>query len=469
MDKFDYSGNSQIMSENLLWLLLDTLKARRQGLAAIERRQRIRLAEMITFARAHSPYYRELYKDLPERVEDTSLLPITSKKDLMAHLNDWATDREVTIEKARAFVDKPDLIGERFLDKYTVATTSGTTGTRGIFLLDDRNIAVNNALTFARMMSTWLNAGDVIRILKHGGRWAMVTATGGHFLSSVIAARVRQSSRWGAKAFQIFSVYTPIPELVAQLNSFQPTIILGYASVVSLLADEQEAGRLHLNPVLVQPAGEGLPAGEYDRIAKAFNAKVREAYSATECGFIAYSCKYGWLHVNADWVVLEPVDADYRPVPPGEQSHTVLISNLANRVQPILRYDLGDSVLVRPDPCPCGNPLPTIRVQGRASDVLTFPTEDGKQITIAPLVFSTMLDRITGIERFQIVQITPTNLRVRLHLEGGADPDQVWQVVHSEIAHLLSEHKLDHVTIERGGESPEQSPGGKYREIIPLS
>ncbi|HIH75316.1 MAG TPA: phenylacetate--CoA ligase family protein [Methanosarcina sp.] len=457
------------MSENFLWLLFDTWRARRQGLAEIERRQRTRLAEMVAFARANSPYYRELYEDLPERVEDTSLLPITSKKDLMAHLNDWATDREVTIEKARAFVDKPDLIGERFLDKYTVATTSGTTGTRGIFLLDDRNIAVNNALTFARMMSTWLNAGDVIRILKHGGRWAMVTATGGHFLSSVIATRVRQSSRLGSKAFQIFSVYTPMSELVAKLNLFRPAMILGYASVIALLADEQEARRLNINPVLVQPAGEGIPAGEYDRIAKAFNAKVREAYSATECGFIAYSCEYRWLHINSDWVILEPVDVDYQPVPPGQQSHTVLISNLANKVQPILRYDLGDNILMRPDSCPCGNPLPAIRVQGRAADVLTFSTDRGEKVTIAPLVFGTIVDRIPGIERFQIVQTTSTNLRVRLHLETEADPERVWQVVHSEIEHLLSQRKLDHITIERAEESPEQSPGGKYREIIPLS
>lgn len=70
------------------------------------------------------------------------------------------------------------------------------------------------------------------------------------------------------------------------------------------------------------------------------------------------SCDHGWMHVNADWVVLEPVDADYRRVRPGEQSHTLLLTNLANCVQPILRYDLGDTIVVRPERCPCGNPLP---------------------------------------------------------------------------------------------------------------
>jgi len=457
------------MSENFLWLLIDTVRARRQGIAAIERRQRARLAEMVAFARANSPYYRELYKDLSGRIEDTALLPITSKKDLMAHFSYWATDREATIEKAREFIENPDLIGARFLGKYTVATTSGTTGTRGIFLLDDRNIAVNNVLTFARMMTTWLSASDIIRILRNGGRWAMVIATGGHFLSSVIATRVRQSSRLGAKAFQIFSVYTPIKELVIQLNRFQPAILLGYSSMISLLADEQKAGLLQIKPVLVQPAGEGLPANEYDRIAKVFRSKVREAYSATECGFIAYSCKYGWLHVNSDWVVLEPVDADFKPVPPGKQSHTVLISNLANCIQPILRYDLGDSILVRPDTCPCGNPLPAIRVQGRAADSLIFYTKLGEKVTIPPLLFSTIINSIPKVKQFQIIQTITSNLRVRLHLETGANLDSVWQVMHTKITGLLSEYKLDHITVELGDELPEKSPGGKYREIIPLS
>ena len=167
--------------------------------------------------------------------------------------------------------------------------------------------------------------------------------------------------------------------------------------------------------------------------------------------------------------MLEPVDADYRSVPPGEQSHTVLISNLANRVQPIVRYDLGDSILLRPDPCPCGSPLPAIRIQGRAADVLTFPTDRGEQVSIAPLAFGTLLDRTPGIELFQMVQTTPTSLRVRLRLAPLADADRVWQQVHAEITHLLTEHRVGHITLERAKEPPQQSPGGKYRTIIPLS
>ncbi|WP_433432005.1 hypothetical protein [Nonomuraea sp. CA-141351] len=101
------------------------------------------------------------------------------------------------------------------------------------------------------------------------------------------------------------------------------------------------------------------------------------------------------------------MDAQYRPMPPGQPSHTVLLTNLANHVQPILRYDLGDAVLLRPDACPCGNPGPALRVQGRAADPLTFPLPGGGPVALAPLPLATLLKAVPGLELFQIVQTEP--------------------------------------------------------------
>lgn len=371
----------------------------------------------------------------------------------------------MTIERARAFVDNPDLIGERFLGKHTLLTTSGTTGTPGIFLLDDRTMAVTTAL-MSRLLSAWLDLGDILRILAGRGHLAMVNAMGGHFASAVAATRLRRRRGEGVR---VFPVDMPLQKMVAELNQFRPALLAPYASIGAPLASEHEAGRLSINPVLVVLSAEGLGLDEYDRIAQAFNAKVRHSYAATECPFISYSCEHKWLHVNSDWVVLEPVEADYRPTPPGRQSHTVLVSNLANRVQPILRYELGDSVLQRPDPCPCGNPLPAVRVQGRTADVLRFPAAQDGKVTIAPLAFVASLDRIPGIALSQIVQSTPTRLRVRLRLAASVDADRAWQAVHAAIRQLLTGHELDHVAVERAEEPPEQSPGGKYRAVIPLT
>lgn len=451
-------------SESVLALLRDARQARKLGPSVITRQQRRRLVDLVAFARGNSPCYQELYQGLPEHIEDVTLLPVTSKQQLMPRFAGWVTDRDVTLPAVQAVVETPERIGEPFLDKYTVATTSGTTGTRGIFLLDNRSLRVTSVLAL-RMLSDWLTARDVLRILISRGRLAMVMATGGHFASTVASARLQRRFPKGVLAL---SAHMPLPELVARLNRFRPAMLTPYASMGALLASEQEAGRLHINPVLMILSAEGLALPEYDRIARAFHATVRHSYAATECPFLSYNCAENWLHVNSDWVILEPVDAAYHPTPPGTQSHTVLITNLANRVQPILRYDLGDSVLQRVDPCPCGNPPPAIRVQGRAADILTFPTAQGTHVAVAPLAFGNVMDRTAGIELWQIVQTAPAQLRVRLRVAAGADQKRVWETVHTELTHLLADHGLDQVTLERAAESPEQSAGGKFREVIPL-
>lgn len=145
------------------------------------------------------------------------------------------------------------------------------------------------------------------------------------------------------------------------------------------------------------------------------------------------------------------------------------MSNLANRVQPILRYDLGDSVLLRPDPCPCGSPLPAIRVQGRAADVLTFPGVHGEQVSISPMLFGTLLDGVPGVGQYQVVQTTPTTLRVRLQPVDGADAGRVWQAVHGGIDRLLTDSKAEHVSIECAEELPQRGAGGKVRRVVPFA
>lgn len=127
--------------ERSLGLVLDARRAYRGGPSAIAERQRARLAALVDYARTRSPFYRQLYAGLPERVDDPSLLPVTDKAALMDRFDDWVTDPGVTRDQVQAFVADPALIGQPLLGahaSYAVATTSGTTGTRGLFLVDSR-------------------------------------------------------------------------------------------------------------------------------------------------------------------------------------------------------------------------------------------------------------------------------------------------------------------------------------------
>ena len=124
------------------------------------------------------------------------------------------------------------------------------------------------------------------------------------------------------------------------------------------------------------------------------------------------------MHVNSEWVVLEGVDAHGHPARPGELSHTVLLTNLANWLQPIIRYDLGDRVTALGSPCACGNPLPAFRVEGRTGEALSLRSPRGAAVRLPPLALETVMEEATGAERFQLAQTAPDRLVVRL--DGGA-------------------------------------------------
>lgn len=443
-------------------LVWDSWRAYRGGAPTIHTRQQARLAEMIAHARSNSPYYRELYRDLPAHIDSLQELPPTSKTQLMQRFDEWSVDRDVRLTTARAFVADTKRIGDYYLEKYTLLTTSGTTGDRGIFALDNRTMAVTNAMAL-RMLSQWLGAADALRVVRGGARMAMAMAGGGHFASVVAAERLKRKL---ASRVAVLSVRQPLPELVQHLNTFQPTVLAAYASLAALLANEQDAGRLNIAPVLIALAAEGLRPREYARISHAFSAHVGNSYAATECPFLSFSCSKGWLHVNADWVAVEPVDADHKPVAPGVPSHTVLITNLANRVQPLVRYDLGDSVVQKVGPCECGSPLPAIQVVGRSGEMLAFHTRGGDLVQIPPLAFATLADAIPGLQQTQFAQLSPTALAVRVRASG--DAEIIWAQLHAALMRLMQGYNLDNIAIARSPEPPIVSAGGKYRAVIPL-
>lgn len=393
------------------------------------------------------------------------MLPVVDKPTLMNSFDDWVTDPVVTAHRARGFLADATLIGQRLQGRYRVATTSGTSGIRGIFVLDQRSLHVATAMGL-RMLTSWLTAPQLLRIVRGGARVSMVAATGGHFASAVAAAGIR-ANPLRRRLVSVLSVQTPLPALVDQLNRAQPTILAPYATTAALLATEQQAGRLQINPALIVLSAEGLPDGEQQRISGAFQAPVVSSYAATECPFLSSSCSDGWHHVNADWAILEPVTADHQPVPPGQVSDTVLLTNLANRIQPVLRYDLGDQVLQNPDPCACGSPLPAIRVRGRTTGALTFPGANGPPVTLPPLVLSSVADRTAGIELAQFVQVTPTTLQVRMRAESGA-ADTAWTALSSAISKVLADNELSHVSVQRSAEEPQQTAGGTYRRVVPF-
>jgi phenylacetate-coenzyme A ligase PaaK-like adenylate-forming protein len=238
--------------------------------------------------------------------------------------------------------------------------------------------------------------------------------------------------------------------------------------MLALLAAEQKAGRLRITPATLWAGGERLSPATQRRIEENFGAPVQVEYGASEALSIACGCREeGWMHVNADWVILEPVDAHGHPTPPGELSHTTLLTNLANRVQPIIRYDLGDRILVKPEPCACGNPLPAIQVEGRTDDVLTFRLPGGRSGTVLPMAIATVVEEAADVHYFQVARVAPLRLSVRLKIADPWQRELAWSRIFVALHAFFVDQHIPGIEIALDEREPVLAErSGKLRAVV---
>jgi phenylacetate-coenzyme A ligase PaaK-like adenylate-forming protein len=164
-------------------------------------------------------------------------------------------------------------------------------------------------------------------------------------------------------------------------------------------------------------------------------------------------------------VILEPLDREGRPVPDGTPSSTVLLTNLANFIQPIIRYDLGDSVTVLPEPCPCGSPLPAIRVEGRRDDTIRLERADGRVEHVIPLALCTAIEERAGVFRFQVLEEAANQLVLRIDPSEG-NPREVAARTEECIRGFCAELGAQNVFIRTDPTPPQIDPvNGKLRRV----
>ena len=268
------------LSGTMIGIAWDVWRAERGGPEGIARRQQARLAELVEFARSSSPYYRRLYRDVPDEVTDLGQLPRAGKRELMANFDDWVTDPHITLAKLRSeLLADVSRLGTLYRGKYLVVTTSGTTGEPAVLVHDRLSWVVVNLVVRVRERRALVRAAEVRALLRHGARAAALVAGGGHFAGVVLTESARRRASIIARRVRVFSVLRPLPDLVAELNDFKPTLLYGYPSAMAQLAAEQQAGRLRIRPVLAISSGENLSAAGRATIESALGCGSPNAIS----------------------------------------------------------------------------------------------------------------------------------------------------------------------------------------------
>ncbi len=451
---------------NPIAIFLDARRVTRGGPELIASRQQQRLKELVAFARQNSPFYAEKYRSLPDEISDVRRLPPVTKVELMERFDEVVTDRAVRKSEVSRYIADLGNIGKPYLGKYMLWTTSGTTGTPGIFVEDKNWDAVIAAVNVLRMGGEWYSPKVIFQMMKQGGMSASVFAGNGHFLGVTMLQRQRSSNRSRARRIHLVPVTLPVSEIVQKLNQLKPAMLSGYASALGLLAQEQLEGRLDIHPAIAISSAEPLSLEDRARITRAFGVPPRNNYGCSEGGVMGYECNQGRMHINADWVIFEPVDAGYNPVNPGTLSDRTLITNLANRVMPIIRYELGDRVTPVQEACSCGITLPVVRVEGRTDEILRFKSKNQQSIPVLPLALWSVLKETPGVLRFQAIQTGDEELKIRLEPKDSQEAEQVLMRVLNNTRSYLDQQGLENVRILPAAEPPMRDPkSGKFRNI----
>jgi len=421
-----------------------------------------RLHDIVMYAKQHSPYYAALYRDIGE---DFSLeqLPPVSKRELMDNWNDWLTDRSVTIEQVREFMEDTDNIGRKLRGRYMVLTTSGSTGDPLVMLCDN---TTNGVMAGVNATRAYARKEDLRAFMKQGARTMGVFADGGFYLAnSSVRSRLR-TMPWKKKQMAVTSALLPTESIVEQLNAFQPVMLGGYPSNLELLIEKQRSGRLHISPVIIMTGGEHLSDDLRRRLSEAFNCYVQTSYSCTEGGTLACECRNQHFHVNDDWVILETVDKEGNPVPDGVQSDKLLITNLFNYTQPFIRYEITDRVIMHREPCGCGNPSPWLELEGRTDDVVTFTAGEGS-VSLPPLALYAVLKEVHELRRFQLVVLPDTRCALRIEPADGITREEAFARAKEALLAYLAQRGITATEVALSVETPKQQAGsGKFKHII---
>jgi phenylacetate-coenzyme A ligase PaaK-like adenylate-forming protein len=161
---------------------------------------------------------------------------------------------------------------------------------------------------------------------------------------------------------------------VERLNRIDAPALAGYPTLLARLAEERRAGRLQISPRMITSTSETLAPPLRATITSGFGAPIVDLFGSTE-GLVGGSGPdEGVLVFNSDVCLVEVVDECNRPVPPGVPSAKVLVTNLANRLQPLIRYEMRDSFVRQ-----AGDDGPgwlRATVEGRADEMLHYPGVD---------------------------------------------------------------------------------------------
>lgn len=416
-----------------------------------------RLKMLVSYAKKNSAYFRKLYSDIDEDNFSLEDLPPVTKSELMKCYEDWVTDPDITYDGVTEYVNTPIETRGPYLGKYSALMTSGTSGNPMPMVRDSYHNIIHGTLIQTRFLK---NVDEHILDPKYN-KLATIIFTDPSVSSYSSFLKVKALNPDYSDNMLAISLQEGSESIIKKLNDFQPDLLTAYPSTIGPLISAAEEGRLSIHLKAIGFSAEVLSPETRCRAEAAFNCPVLNNYCSTEGGEAAMACKLGNLHINDDWVIIEPVDKDGNPVKDGEWSEGIYVTDLTNYVQPVIRYYMNDSVKITRT-CGCGMNLPIMEINGRVLEEIQV---EGKRLS--GLVILHSLHEVKDLYTYQVAHVSEGCFELRAEFANGADKEKILNDFSRELNEYLLNNGCREVTVKLSSEPPRHNArGGKIKEFV---
>jgi phenylacetate-CoA ligase len=445
---------------NLLHAVLVTKRAESLTAQQVQNLQQRRFRRLLRHVFRKSRFYKRYYREhgITQRdIEKVEMkdLPVIDKRIVMDNYDELVCDPALKKDDLEQFIAESPEASSKYKGVYRVIHTSGSSGTPAVFVYGPREWAAAKALGF-RALAEKVNPFE-------RGKLAYIGATGGHFVSTTAISDI---PRILLEVLSV-SVNNPIEQICRDIDRFGPDALIGYASGLNLLAQQQITGGLKIAPARIWSSADPLTVTIRMNVERAFGVTPVDIYTASEIMTFSAECKSRHrLHYFNDWFGVQLVNDDKEPVKTGLPG-SLVVTNLYNYTQPLIRYKMDDEIVVSDEPCTCGWPFSVIeKIAGRNEEILWFVKSDGTKEFVSPYVLEEFL--IPGLEKFQFVQTGPNRLTMKAVIHG--ERNSVIPAIQKRMTEILSQKKLHDVVrfdIEFVDDIKNDPKTGKFRFIIP--
>lgn len=408
----------------------------------LSRLQNKRLRALLKHANAHSTLYRDRFVGLDLERCRLADLPVMTKRDFITGFKGIVTNPAILQDEVRAFMEDASNIGKKYQGKYVVCHTSGSQGESAVLVQEQNDVDKTFAMQVARghsMPKTW---GTLWKKMTSSKTRMSVFLFRKSFFPSGAAFENVPASMHRIVDLQRLNLNDDFEENLERLNEFKPNIITAYTHVLENLARAELQGKLKLRKAgclqHVTNISEPLSDLARDYMERAWGVPIANHYAMGECLGLTLGCASGHgAHVNVDMAIMENVDRHYQPVPPGTRGEKVLVTNLLNYTQPLIRYEIDDVITLSDTPCPCGSPLPLVKeISGRSNDRLWYRRGDHYQ-ELAMFLFKKIAAGSPDVAEFQVHQTERNRfvLRVEPKPDSYFQTEALMQVAARELAY----------------------------------